>query len=298
MPTFLRPLFAALLLAGSLLATLPAPAAAATLDQGESALLSAVNAFRAGRGLPTLVPSDTLTFAAKWMATDMAVNSYFSHTSLDGRSPTQRMSDFGYPAFATWAGEDLAAGYTSATDVLTGWLNSPAHLAVLTNPAYRAIGIGRAYSSASAYGWYWAADFGGQIDAPTAAVRFDLGFHAAFAGQSPNPTLAPGQTTTLVLALKNTGYRGWYLGSPGQQANIATADPLDVTRPDIAAGWLSLNRPATTTTGYVGPDQVGWFQFQVKAPTAPGVYRLAVRGVIDGTTWLEDPGVYFLITVQ
>ena len=208
------------------------------------------------------------------------------------------MADFGYPAFATWAGEDLAAGYTSATEVLNGWLNSPAHLAVLTNPAYRAIGIGRAYSPASTFGWYWAADFGGQVDAPTAAVRFDLGFHAAFAGQSPNPTLAPGQTTTLVLALKNTGYRGWYLGSPGQQANIATADPLDVARPDVATGWLALNRPATTTTGYVGPDQVGWFQFQVKAPTAPGVYRLAVRGVIDGTTWLEDPGVYFLITVQ
>jgi uncharacterized protein YkwD len=297
-PKLPRAILAAILALSALLAAHPAPAAAATLDQGESALLTAVNGFRAARGLPTLVASDTLTYAAKWMATDMAVNNYFSHTSRDGRSPTQRMADFGYPAFATWAGEDLAAGYVTAAEVLNGWLNSPAHLAVLTNPAYHAIGIGRAYGAASAYGWYWAADFGGQVDAPTTIQRSDPGFHAAFAGQSPNPTLAPGETTTLVLALRNTGYRGWYLGSPGQQANIATADPLDVARPDLAVSWLSLNRPATTTTGYVGPDQVGWFQFQVKAPTSPGVYRLAVRGVIDGTTWLEDPGVFFLITVR
>lgn len=298
MPTLRSTLLGAMLLANTLLAALPGLAAAATLDQGENALLAAVNSFRSGRGLPSLVASDTLTYAAKWMATDMAVNSYFSHTSLDGRSPTQRMADFGYPAFATWAGEDLAAGYSSATEVLNGWINSPAHYAVLTNPAYHAIGVGRAYSAASTYGWYWVMDFGGQVDAPTTVARSDLGFHAAYAGQSPNPTLAPGQTATLVLALRNTGYRGWYLGSPGQQANIATADPLDVSRPDLAANWLSLNRPATTTTGYVGPDQVGWFQFQVKAPATPGVYRLAVRGVVDGTTWLEDPGVYFLITVQ
>lgn len=271
-------------------------ARAATLDGGESDLLAQVNSFRASRGLSSLVVSDSLTLAAKWMATDMSVNNYFSHTSLDGRSPTQRMADAGYPAFSTWAGEDLAAGYTSASQVLQGWINSPAHLAVLTNPAYRAIGIGRSYAAGSAYGWYWDADFGGIADAAalTSVASFDLGFHAAWAGQSGNPTLAPGQTATLVVALRNNGYRGWYVGSPGQQANLGTAAPLDVARPDLGLG----NRLATTTTSYVGPGQTGWFQFQIHAPSAPGTYRLDVRGVVDGATWLEDPGIFFLITVQ
>jgi uncharacterized protein YkwD len=138
---------------------------AATPASGDSDLLALVNAFRAAHGLPALVLSDPLTLAASRMATDMSVNDYFAHTSLDGRSPTQRMADAGYPAFTTWSGEDLAAGYTSAADVLEGWIESPAHLAVLMNPAYRAIGIGRSYSSTSRYGWYWAADFGG-ITAP------------------------------------------------------------------------------------------------------------------------------------
>ena len=272
----------------------------ATLDSGENDLLAQVNSFRASRGLSTLVVSDSLTMAAKWMATDMSVNNYFQHTSLDGRSPTQRMADAGYPSFATWAGEDLAAGYTAAADVLQGWINSPAHLAVLVNPAYRAIGIGRSYSGGSQYGWYWAADFGGVADpaATTAVATFDQGFHSAWGVQSPNPTLAPGEVATLVVALRNTGYRGWYQGSPGQQANIATASPLDVARPDLAQSWMSTNRIATTTTSYVGPGQTGWFQFQIHAPATPGTYRLDVRGVVDGATWLEDAGAYWTITVR
>src|SRR3979409_1012603 len=73
-------------------------ARAATLDNGESDLLAQVNSFRASRGLSTVVVSDSLTMAAKWMATDMAVNNYFAHTSLDGRSPTQRMGGPREPA--------------------------------------------------------------------------------------------------------------------------------------------------------------------------------------------------------
>jgi uncharacterized protein YkwD len=283
----------------ALLGAIAEPATAATLDSFESDLVAQVNSFRAGKGLSTLVVSDKLTAAAKWMATDMAVRNYFSHTSADGRSPTQRMADTGYPAYSTWTGEDLAAGYTSAAEVLKGWIASPAHYAVLTNASYRALGVGRAYSTSSAYGWYWTADFGGVVDSAAAPVRtFDTGYHAAWAGQSGNPTLAPGQTAQLVVALKNTGYRGWYTGLAGMQANLGTSSPLDVNRSDLASGWLSANRPATTTTSYVGPGQVGWFAFSVRAPSTPGTYRLNVRGVIDGTTWLEDSGIYFTIVVR
>lgn len=283
--------------AGSL-AGAAAPADAATLDAAETELQRVVNEFRGSKGLPTLQVSDTLTFSAKWMAQDLAVYSYFSHTSLDGRSPTQRMADAGYPAASTWTGENLAAGQTTAREVLTGWINSPGHYAVLTNPHYRAIGLGRAYSAGSTYKTYWAANFGGVVDAATTASSFDLGYHAAFGARTADPLLSPGQTATLVVALRNTGYRGWYLGNPGQQVNLGTADPLDTARPDLALNWMTLSRPATTTTPYVGPGQDGWFQFTVRAPATPGTYRLAVRGVIDGTTWLEDTGVAWTITVR
>ena len=274
------------------------PTAAATLDANESDLVAVVNSFRGARGLARLVISDTLTFSAKWMATDMAIYDYFSHTSRDGRAPVQRMADAGYPGPQTYTGENMAAGYASASEVLSGWINSPAHYAVLTNPNYRAIGVGRAYSAGSSYHTYWVMDVGGIVDAATAVPSFDLGYHTAWAGQSPDVTLSPGETATMVVALRNTGYRGWYRGSPGQQANLGTADPLDAQRWDLDYGWPSASRVATTTTAYVGPGQVGWFQFQVRAPSSPGSYALRVRGVIDGATWLEDPGVYWTITVR
>ena len=283
---------------GLFVVLMPSVADGASLDSTELDLLGRVNEFRAARGLPTLAISDTLTAAAKWMSADMAVNDYFAHTSQDGRSPTQRMADAGYPAFATWTGEDLAAGYTSTADVLAGWIGSPAHYAVLVNPEYHAIGIGRGYASGSVYGWYWTADFGGVVDAGRTAAAFDVGYHARWSGQSPDPTLAAGQTATLVVALQNSGYRGWYAGVPNQQAALGTSAPLDGARPDLAFNWLSLSRPATATTSYVGPGQVGWFQFTVRAPSTPGDYRLALRGVVDGVTWLEDAGIFFTIHVR
>jgi uncharacterized protein YkwD len=149
-------------------------AAVASLDSAESELVQLINAFRAQRGLPQLAVSGRLTSAAKWMSTDMSVYNYFSHTSRDGRAPVQRMADAGYPVTGTWTGENLAAGYTSAREVLNGWINSPAHLAVLTNPAYRAIGVGRAWGAGSSYGTYWTMDVGGVIDVATNAPGFDV----------------------------------------------------------------------------------------------------------------------------
>src|SRR5436190_3964157 len=200
----------------------PLVAQGASLDNAEQDLVARINVFRAARSLPTLVVSDTLTSAAKWMSVDMGSRNYFAHTSLDGRSPTQRMADAGYPAFRTWTGEDLAAGYTSTADVLAGWIASPAHYAVLVNPEYHAIGIGRGYASGSVYGWYWTADFGGVVDAGRTAAAFDVGYHARWSGQRPDPTLAAGQTATLVVGLQNSGYRGWYAGGANEHAALGT----------------------------------------------------------------------------
>jgi cysteine-rich secretory family protein len=300
----------------------PLVAEGASLDGVEQDLVARINTFRAARGLPTLAVSDTLTAAAKWMSLDMGSRNYFAHTSLDGRSPTQRMADAGYPAFGTWTGEDLAAGYTSTADVLNGWINSPAHYAILVNPQYRAIGVGRGYAAGSKYGWYWTADFGGVVDiaraapvsrATTATVGQsqsravtpakvalppDSGYHARWSAQSPDPTVYAGTLATLVVALQNTGSRGWYRGLANQQATLGTSDPQDAEHPELAAYWLSANRLVSTTTDYVGPGEVGWFEFTVRAPATAGEYTLALRGVVDGVGWLEDDGIYFTINVR
>ncbi len=324
MNRFLRALFAIVLAVVGLLGLFTAQQAqAASLDSAEQDLVARINSFRAARSLPTLAVSDTLSSAAKWMAGDMSTRNYFAHTSLDGRSPTQRMADAGYPAFGTWTGEDLAAGFTATGDVLNGWINSPAHYAVLVNPQYRAIGVGRGYATGSAYGWYWAADFGGVVDAsravpvsraaavsapaprfqtqvvpPAKALPPDSGYHASWSSQTADPTLTIGATTKLVVALKNTGSRGWSNDGTGQHVVIGTNDPQDADYSELAGDWLSANRVTSTTTDYVGPGEVGWFEFTVRAPATAGDYRLALRGVVDGVTWLEDDGIFFTMHVR
>lgn len=127
----------------------------------EGDLVSLVNAYRASNGLQAVLPNGALTSAAAWMAGDMAARNYIGHVSSDGRSPTQRMSAFGYPATSMYTGEDLGAGYAAASAVLSGWQSSAGHNAVLLNPNYNAVGIGLVYEPNSTYKWYWAADFGG-----------------------------------------------------------------------------------------------------------------------------------------
>jgi uncharacterized protein YkwD len=157
------------LFAVATIAVASAPSAAAvtsaerSLQSGtaQNDLVALINAYRASNGLQAVSPNGALTSAAAWMAGDMAARNYIGHVSSDGRSPTQRMAAFGYPASSMYTGEDLAAGFGTASAALAGWQASPAHNAVLLNPNYNALGIGLVYEPSSTYKSFWAADFGG-----------------------------------------------------------------------------------------------------------------------------------------
>ncbi len=149
----------------------------------------------------------------------------------------------------------------------------------------------------------------GEGSAPPGRVPSGLpGFHAAWYGQSGVPTLCPGGTATLTIAYYNSGSLGWYsrgsapllLGTwnpdPGQDRPSYLGG--DGTGGSPRTGWPAADRPARVQSDYVGPGQVAWFQFSVKAPPVAGVYRLAVRPLIEGVRWLEDYGVYWYIVVK
>lgn len=133
------------------------------LDAEETAFLSIINDYRASYGLSSLSLSPTLTLASELHSQDMADQDYFSHYSLDGRSPLDRVNDAGYN-YATTVGENIAAGYVTAASVFEGWRNSSSHNSTMLYPSFTAIGIGRAYNASSYYGWYWTTDFGGYDD--------------------------------------------------------------------------------------------------------------------------------------
>jgi hypothetical protein len=144
---------------------------------------------------------------------------------------------------------------------------------------------------------------------PPASVPSGLvGFHAQWYGQSGYPRLCPGERSTATVAFYNSGTNGWVAGRMGESAYLGTwepepgqdrASPLggDGTNGSPATGWPRYNRIAVQPAPWVGPNQVAWFQFTIQAPADPGYYRLYLRPLVEGATWMEDFGVFWLVTV-
>lgn len=164
----IRPLFALGLLLSLCLANSAAQSQSLTsstsmLDVEERSLLIRINEYRAARGLTQLRVSYSLTRCAEWMSGDMAQKNYLSHTDSARRDPFARMAAFSY-GYKGSRGENLAAGYNDGDRIFELWKSSPDHHKLLLDPAYRVIGIARAYEPSSQLRWYWAADFGSYVD--------------------------------------------------------------------------------------------------------------------------------------
>jgi uncharacterized protein YkwD len=143
----------------------PAAASAAdpVLNAEEKSFCTQINQYRAQNGRPALRLSVSLTNASRWMSNDLATVNYFSHTDSLGRTFVPRLAAFGY-AFNTYKAENIAAGYASGASTFAQWKASAGHNTNMLNPNYTVIGIGRAYSASSTYGYYWTTDFGGYAD--------------------------------------------------------------------------------------------------------------------------------------
>jgi hypothetical protein len=103
---------------------------------------------RTNMGLPPLYASWVLAKTARDHSEDMRAQNYFSHTSLDGRSPFQRMSDNGYVYSS--AAENIARGQPTPQSVVLAWMNSAGHRANILRTTVNELGVGLSTS-----GLYW-----------------------------------------------------------------------------------------------------------------------------------------------
>jgi uncharacterized protein YkwD len=133
----------------------------AVLSDYETDVLYLVNLERAAQNLHPLTWDNQLHDAALAHSEDMAVNNYFSHTSLDGRTASERIEDAGYSWSA--AGENIASGYSTPQAVVNGWMNSDGHRQNILSSTYCDLGVGYAYDPSSIYDHYWTQDFGRRI---------------------------------------------------------------------------------------------------------------------------------------
>jgi uncharacterized protein YkwD len=94
---------------------------------------------------------DLLEKAAKGHSQDMYDKKYFSHTSQDGRTMSQRITNAGY--VWTFCGENIAQGYANETAVIEGWKNSEGHCKNIMKAEFKEMGVGKV-------GDYWTQVFG------------------------------------------------------------------------------------------------------------------------------------------
>jgi len=288
------------ILLAAITASLVIQSAPASADFNQDSLMSAINNYRASRGLSTVRTSPTLQAAAQFMADDTAIHGVPNppHVSSDGRTARQRLADTGYPVDSTWTSEIIAWGAPTASGAMTLWLNSAPHAAALNDTHYVAGGFGVA-----CYGLnpcVWIVTFGSYVDGAVASVPSRPSvpsYHAAFAAQSSFPVASPGQVVQWVVAFTNTGTAGWSVQG-ANPVRLGTGRPIDAPSTLATTTWITANRPAQQTTQYVGPGQQAWFIVDLVAPGTPGTYRLYVRPVIDGVQWLEDAGAYVDLEVR
>lgn len=104
-----------------------------------SVLVDLTNADRIKNNKPVLTISPVLENAAQMKANDMVTKNYFAHTSPDGLTPWHWFKKAGYSF--SYAGENLAVGFSESEQVNNGWLNSPTHKANIIDEHFTEIGI-------------------------------------------------------------------------------------------------------------------------------------------------------------
>lgn len=108
----------------------------------ENEVIRLVNVERAKAGLPQLTQNWQLSRVARYKSQDMIDKGYFAHNSPTYGSPFKMMESFGIRYSA--AGENIAMGQQSPSQVMNAWMNSPGHRNNILSPSFTQIGVGLA----------------------------------------------------------------------------------------------------------------------------------------------------------
>jgi uncharacterized protein YkwD len=112
---------------------------------------------RAGQGAAPVAHCAALDRAAQAHSADQVARNMMTHTGSDESNAGQRIVRAGYTGGLGW-GENVAAGYPTVANVMTGWMNSAGHRANILDPSYQHVGLGKAQSSTGDP--YWTQNFG------------------------------------------------------------------------------------------------------------------------------------------
>lgn len=132
------------LLVNNLLITHPSVLGVSS-DLSSQSFLSQTNIQRVSNKEASLSLNPQLTQAAQDKANDMVKLNFWSHDSPSGETPWQYIAAAGYNYQE--AGENLAYGFSNASQVVSAWMNSPEHRQNILNSSFSNVGFGVASST-------------------------------------------------------------------------------------------------------------------------------------------------------
>lgn len=110
-----------------------------SVDVSAQEMLLLVNQKRQEQGLLPLTLNDQLSSAALSKAKDMFAKNYWSHSSPDGVTPWYFIKNQGYNY--TYAGENLARGFTTSKETFDAWMASTTHKENILSENYQDVGF-------------------------------------------------------------------------------------------------------------------------------------------------------------
>jgi len=125
---------------------------------------------------------------------DMQLNEFFSHTSVDGREPSDRRAAEG--ASDGLGGENIIRGWPDADGAVRSWMKSDKQCKLIMDPTWTALGVGVHYRRRSRYLYYWTQSFS------TSKAGYTTACVPRTRAPTVSPTIAaPTQSPTSVILL-------------------------------------------------------------------------------------------------
>lgn len=205
----------------------------------ENELLNLVNQKRQANNLSPLVIDATLNDAARRKAADMLEKNYWAHFSPDGSSsPWNFIRAAGYNY--TFAGENLAKGFTDANSIVEAWMNSPTHRDNILSSRYRDVGFAIVPGSLGGEETVLVVEMFGarssQEVATVAEVQISITptTSPSIAVSSVSPTISPIPTAALIVNTEENSF-------PGSSSAVVSKPRVDAAITSKAASTVGLS---------------------------------------------------------
>ncbi|MES2970872.1 MAG: CAP domain-containing protein [Patescibacteria group bacterium] len=222
-------------------------------------LLQATNGQRTQSGANGLQLNSVLSAAAQAKANDMVARNYWSHNTPEGQEPWVFISNAGYKYQK--AGENLAYGFITSNDTVTGWMNSEPHRVNMLDGAYSEVGFG--FANSESY------NNNGQ-QTVVVAMYGTPQVQSAVANNSLPPPAASAQPAIPAQPVQQSAPTPTPAASPDKAEPSLT--PVNTDRAVVEPTSQPVSRVQTLTKGYAP-----WTSFAVGLMTGLAVMLLLVK---------------------